>query len=57
MGFIHSIAQFFEAGGKMMLPILLIGLVGLAIAIERWVTIARAQMQTRTHVGARSSRR
>src|SRR5688572_30670141 len=47
MGFIQSIAQFFEAGGKMMLPILLIGLVGLAIAIERWVTIARAQKQTR----------
>lgn len=47
MGFIHSIAQFFEAGGKMMLPILLIGLVGLAIAIERWVTIARTQVQTK----------
>ena len=47
MGFFHSIAQFFEAGGKMMLPILLIGLVGLAIAIERWVTIARTQAQTK----------
>ena len=47
MGFFHSIAQFFEAGGKMMLPILLIGLVGVAIAIERWVTIARAQAQTK----------
>jgi biopolymer transport protein ExbB len=47
MGLIHSIAQFFEAGGKMMLPILLIGLVGLAIAIERWVTIARTQAQTK----------
>jgi len=31
----------------MMLPILLIGLVGLAIAIERWVTIARTQAQTK----------
>ena len=47
MGLIHSVAQFFEAGGKMMLPIMLVGLVGLAIAIERFVTIARAQAQTK----------
>ncbi|MFC5593133.1 MotA/TolQ/ExbB proton channel family protein [Lysobacter niastensis] len=31
----------------MMFPILLVGLVGLAIAIERWVTIARAQAHTK----------
>ena len=42
----HSIAEFFHAGGKMMFPILLVGLVGMAIAIERWITIARAQKQT-----------
>ena len=48
MGFIHSIAEFFKAGGAMMLPILLIGLVGLAIAVERWVTIARAQSHTKS---------
>ena len=47
MGLIHSVAQFFAAGGKMMLPILLIGLVGLAIAIERFVTLNRAQAQTK----------
>lgn len=47
MGLIHSVAQFFDAGGKMMLPILLIGLVGLAIAIERFVTLNRAQAQTK----------
>lgn len=47
MGLIHSVAQFFHDGGKMMLPILLIGLVGLAIAIERFVTIAKAQAQTK----------
>ena len=43
----HSIAEFFKAGGAMMYPILLVGLVGLAIAIERWITIARAQKHTR----------
>lgn len=47
MGLIHSVAQFFDAGGKMMLPILLIGLVGLAIAIERFITLNRAQAQTK----------
>ena len=43
----HSLAEFFKAGGAMMFPILLVGLVGVAIAIERWITIARAQKQTR----------
>lgn len=47
MGFIHSIAEFFKDGGAMMYPILLIGMVGIAIAAERWVTIARAQARTR----------
>lgn len=47
MGFIHSVAEFFKDGGAMMYPILLIGLVGVAIAIERWVTIARAQAHTK----------
>lgn len=47
MGVIHSVAEFFKAGGPMMYPILLIGLVGLAIAIERLVTITRAQMHTK----------
>lgn len=47
MGVIHSVAEFFKAGGPMMYPILLIGLVGLAIAIERLVTITRAQIQTK----------
>ncbi|MDI9237638.1 MotA/TolQ/ExbB proton channel family protein [Lysobacter sp. LF1] len=31
----------------MMFPILLVGLIGLAIAVERWVTIARAQSHTK----------
>lgn len=47
MGFIHSVAEFFKDGGAMMYPILLIGLVGLAIAVERWITITRAQYATR----------
>lgn len=48
MGFIQSIAEFFKAGGPMMYPILLIGLAGLAIAIERWVTITRAQAHAKS---------
>lgn len=47
MGFFQSVAEFFKAGGPMMLPILLIGLVGMAIAIERFITISRAQAHTR----------
>lgn len=47
MGVIHTVAEFFKAGGPMMYPILLIGLVGLAIAIERMVTITRAHMNTK----------
>lgn len=47
MGFFQSVAEFFKDGGAMMYPILLVGLVGLAIAIERWVTISRAQSHTR----------
>lgn len=43
----HSIAGFFKAGGPMMFPILLIGLVGLAIAIERLITLYRAQAHTK----------
>ena len=42
----HSVVEFFKAGGTMMFPILLVGLAGLAIAIERWVTIARTQKHT-----------
>ena len=47
MGVIHTVAEFFKAGGPMMYPILLICLVGLAIAIERMVTITRAHMNTK----------
>lgn len=43
----QAIAHFFKAGGPMMLPILLIGLVGVAIAIERFITLLRAQRHTR----------
>jgi biopolymer transport protein ExbB len=43
----QAIAHFFKAGGPMMLPILLIGLVGVAIAIERFITLLKAQRHTR----------
>ena len=44
----QAIAHFFKAGGPMMLPILLIGLVGMAIAIERFITLLKAQQHTRS---------
>lgn len=43
----QAIAHFFKAGGPMMLPILLIGLVGLAIAVERLITLTKVQKHTR----------
>jgi biopolymer transport protein ExbB len=41
MDFFYSIVGFFASGGLFMYPILLVFAVGLAIAIERYVTLAR----------------
>jgi biopolymer transport protein ExbB len=45
--FIYTIVGFFKAGGVFMLPILLVGAVGFAIAIERYITITRARVVNR----------
>ena len=41
MGFFYSIIGFFVTGGPFMYPILVVFAVGLAIAIERYVTLTR----------------
>ena len=39
MEFVQTIVRFFEAGGAMMFPILVVGAVGAAIMVERYVTL------------------
>jgi biopolymer transport protein ExbB len=45
--FIYAIVGFFKAGGVFMFPILFVGAVGLAIGIERYITITRARVVNR----------
>lgn len=47
MEFFYTIVGFFKAGGAFMLPILFVGAVGAAIAIERYITITRARVVNR----------
>src|SRR5512135_1503297 len=39
----HSLVRFFQMGGFFMFPIVIVLAVGLAIAVERWVHLKRAQ--------------
>jgi len=41
MDFVYSIVEFFASGGAFMYPILLVFAVGLAIAVERFITLNR----------------
>jgi len=41
MDFGYSVVSFFSGGGVFMFPIALVAAVGAAIAIERWITLAR----------------
>ena len=43
MGFFYAIIRFFQMGGFFMYPILVVLMVGLAIAFERWVQLNRTQ--------------
>jgi biopolymer transport protein ExbB len=43
MGFFYAIIRFFQMGGFFMYPILIVLMVGLAIAFERWVQLNRTQ--------------
>ena len=48
MDIFYSIVKIFVQGGPFMIPILLTGAVGAAIAIERWVTLTRMSVKNRT---------
>jgi biopolymer transport protein ExbB len=43
----YSIVKFFVEGGPFMLPILLVGAVGTAIAVERYVSLTRMSVKNR----------
>src|SRR5688572_2708816 len=43
----YSVVRFFTAGGVFMLPILAVGAVGVAIALERYITITRMRVKNR----------
>ncbi|HEX5862762.1 MAG TPA: MotA/TolQ/ExbB proton channel family protein [Casimicrobiaceae bacterium] len=47
MEIFYSIVKIFVQGGPFMIPILLTGAVGAAIAIERWVTLTRMSIKNR----------
>jgi biopolymer transport protein ExbB len=43
----YSIVKFFVQGGPFMLPILLVGAIGIAIAVERYVSLTRMSVKNR----------
>jgi len=47
MDIFYSIVGFFVQGGVFMLPILIVGAIGTAIAIERWITLTRLSLKNR----------
>jgi biopolymer transport protein ExbB len=47
MEFFYPIVKFFTAGGAYMFPILLVGAVAVAIAIERYITLAMMSARNR----------
>jgi len=47
MDFVYGIVRFFQAGGIFMLPILLVGAAGAAIAIERYITLSMVEVRNR----------
>ena len=47
MDIFYAIAKFFSSGGIFMLPILLVGAVATAIAVERYITLVRQSAKNR----------
>jgi biopolymer transport protein ExbB/TolQ len=43
MGFISTLAKFFEDGGHFMWPIAVVAVIGVAIAVERWLYLTWAR--------------
>jgi biopolymer transport protein ExbB/TolQ len=48
MNFINSVINFFKDGGFFLYPLALIGIVGVAIAIERYVYLTRETLRNRS---------
>ena len=48
MDFFYSIVRFFASGGIFMYPILVVFAVGVAVAIERYVTLSRVTQQNQS---------
>jgi len=48
MDFFYSIVRFFSSGGIFMYPILIVFAVGVAVAIERYVTLTRVTLQNQS---------
>jgi biopolymer transport protein ExbB len=47
MDIFYSIVEFFSRGGVFMLPILFVGALGVAIALERFITLTRMSVRNR----------
>lgn len=47
MNIFYSIVSFFSTGGLFMYPILVVFVVGVAIAVERYITLTRVTLQNR----------
>ena len=47
MGFFNTIVRFFQGGGAFMYPIAIVAVIGLVIAVERWVYLTVAAMRNR----------
>ena len=47
MDIFYSIVEFFSRGGVFMLPILFVGALGVAIALERFITLTRMSIRNR----------
>lgn len=47
MGFLNAAIKFFQEGGPFMYPIAVVMVVGLAIAIERWMVLSAAKSSNR----------
>jgi len=48
MEFLYPVVKFFTAGGAFMFPILLVGAISTAIAIERYITLAKMGARNRS---------
>ena len=48
MGFFNTIIRFFQDGGHFMYPIAVVAVIGLVIAVERWVYLTVASVRNRS---------